>query len=192
MRKDIQKAIEVLKKGGIIVFPTDTAYGIGCRMDDEKAIERLFKIRKRPKTQATPVLIDSLTMAQRYAKGIKKKVRELMKNYWPGGLTIVLEARENLVPLLVRGGEKTIGLRIPNHPVPLALINGLGVPILGPSANFHGEKTPYSYKDLDPKLVKLVDYVIKGTCQIKKPSTVIDVSKEKWVIIRQGAVDIKI
>lgn len=190
--EEIQKASEVLRKGGIVIFPTDTAYGIGCRMDNEKAVEKLFEIRKRPKNQAVPVLIDSISMAEKYSKRITKKVRKLMENYWPGGLTIILEAKKELVPLLVRGGGETVGLRIPNHPIPLALIKRLNVPILGPSANFHGEKTPYSFFDLDPKIIKMVDYVIKGVCQIRKPSTVIDVSKNKWVIIRQGAVDIKL
>jgi L-threonylcarbamoyladenylate synthase len=96
------------------------------------------------------------------------------------------------VSSFVRGGGSTLGVRIPNHPIALSLIKGVGVPILGPSANFHGEKTPYCFKDLDPNLIALVDYIVEGECIIKQPSTVIDCSIKPWKIIRQGAIKIKL
>lgn len=192
IKRDIKKAIELLKNGGIVVFPTDTAYGVGCRMDDEKAVAKLFRIRKRPETQAVPVLVNNIKMAKKYSKNLKDEIEQLMRKYWPGALTIVVPCKKRLVPELVRGGGETIGLRIPNHDIPLTIIEELQVPILGPSANFHGEPTPYSFKDLDPKFVKLVDYVIKGECPLRKVSTVIDVSQRKWRILREGAVKIKI
>jgi len=190
---DIQQAIKVLKNGGIVIFPTDTAFGIGCRIDDVKAIERLFDIRKRPPTQATSVLVHNLEMAQEYVKTIPNEVFErLIKPYWPGALTIVLPCRIEKVPKTVMGGGDTIGVRIPNHPLVLDIIKGVGVPILGPSANFHEKKTPYKFEDLDKKLVRLVDYVVSGECSIKQMSTVIDCSKKSWKIVRQGAVELKL
>src|SRR3989344_4845508 len=123
MKAYIKDAIKVLRDGGIVIFPTDTAFGIGCRIDDEKAIEKLFRIRQRPKDQATPVLVDSLEMAKDYLSPIPKDViDELIKPYWPGGLTIVLPCRIDKVPKLVRGGGKTIGVRIPDNPVILEII----------------------------------------------------------------------
>jgi len=191
MKAYIKDAIKVLRDGGIVIFPTDTAFGIGCRIDDEKAIEKLFKIRQRPKDQATPVLVDSLEMAKDYLSPIPKDViDELIKPYWPGGLTIVLPCRIDKVPKLVRGGGKTIGVRIPDNPVILEIIKGVGVPILGPSANFHGEKTPYRFEDLDKDIVKLVDYVVFGECSVKQASTVIDCSINPWKVIRKGAVEL--
>ena len=191
--EEIRKGIKVLKEGGIVIFPTDTAFGIGCRIDDEKAIERLFEIRKRPRIQATPVLVDMLEMAQEYLLPIPRNVIDkLIKPYWPGALTIILYCNKVKVPSLVRGGGSTLGVRMPNHQVTQAIISGVGVPILGPSANFHGEKTPYRFEDLDGKLVKLVDYVLEGECPLKKPSTVIDCSKSPWQVIRYGALDIKL
>lgn len=185
----IQKAIEILKQGSIVVFPTDTAFGVGCRIDDEKAARRLFKIRKRPKTQPAPVLVDTVKMAQDYLQPIPKEVIDkLIEPYWPGALTIILPSIVVKVPKLVRGGNETLGVRIPNHLTARALIRGVGVPILGPSANFHGEKTPYIMADLDPKFVKMVDYVVEGECTIKQPSTVIDCTKKPWKILRVGAV----
>ncbi len=189
--KKIEQAIEILKKGGLVIFPTDTAFGIGCRIDDEAAVKRLFAIRKRPVTQATPVLVDTVLMAQKYLTPISKEVVDkLVEPYWPGALTIVLPCKMEKVPSLVRGGGNTIGVRIPNHKSARALIQGVGVPILGPSANFHGEKTPYSFDDLDLKLVGQVDFVVDGICSVRQASTVIDCSKKPWTILRRGAVRI--
>lgn len=189
----IKEAVQILKNGGIVIFPTDTAFGIGCRIDNEKAIERLFKIRRRPKTHATPVLVDTIEMAQEYLVPFPQDVIDkLIKPYWPGALTIILCCNKVKVPLLVRGGGGTLGVRIPDHKIILKIIKGVGVPILGPSANFHGEKTPYCFKDLDPNLIALVDYIVEGECIIKQPSTVIDCSIKPWKIIRQGAIKIKL
>lgn len=191
MDKHIKKAVEVLKGGGIVIFPTDTAFGIGCLIDNEKAVKRLFKIRKRPETQATPVLVDTVKMAQNYLKPIPQEViDQLVEPYWPGALTIVLESRTDKVPELVRGSTSTLGVRIPSHPIARSIIRNVGAPILGPSANFHGEKTPYSFEDLDPELVKLVDYVVPGECTVKQASTVIDCSTKTWKVLREGAIKI--
>lgn len=188
MKLDLNKAIETLKNGGIVIYPTDTALGIGCRIDDTHAVDRLFELRKRPRTQAVPVLVASKETALAYFSSPSKIVRRLMDEYWPGALTIVAPCNKNIVYSPIRGSGDTIGLRMPDHPDALHIIEGVGVPILGPSANFHGEKTPYRLSDLDPKLVKLVDLVIPGECTLKQPSTVVDCSVDPYRILRQGAV----
>lgn len=188
---NIEEATEVLRQGGIVIYPTDTAFGIGCRIDNLNSIKRLFKLRKRPFSQATPVLVDSIKMAASYLLSpVSDNVRLLMKDYWPGALTIVSHCRKDKVPSLVRGGGETIGVRQPNHEVVLKLISGVNVPILGPSANFHGLSTAYSFMQLDKDLIKLVDYVLEGNCQAGTVSTVIDCSRDVWKIIRQGAVTV--
>lgn len=185
------KAIEILKQGGVVIFPTDTAFGIGCRIDNEAAIKRLFTIRKRPETQATPVLVANKAMAAEYLIKIPEDVEEnLITPYWPGALTIVLPCRTEKIPELVRGGRDTLGVRMPNHPTALDIINKVGVPLLGPSANFHGEKTPFAFEELDPELVKLVDFVVPGECVSKQASTVVDCSVIPWKILRQGAITV--
>jgi L-threonylcarbamoyladenylate synthase len=190
---DVQKAIEILKNGGIVIFPTDTAFGIGCRIDDTEAVKRLFTIRKRPETKAVPVLISSLHMAEEYVEEISQEVIEKLINpYWPGAVTVVLKSKTDNVPSQVRGGGETIGLRVPDHLTPLALINGVGVPILGTSANFAGEETPYIFERLNRELVKLVDYVVPGECHSKKASTVIDCTQIPWKVLRQGAVNLEL
>lgn len=194
MEHNIEKAIDIIKNGGIAIFPTDTAFGIGCRIDSESAVKRLFSLRKRPETQATPVLVDTVKMAQDYLlRPIPKEVIDnLIEPYWPGALTIVLPCQTDKVLSLVRGGGNNLGVRIPNHKTARRLIREVGIPLLGPSANFHGEKTPYSFTDLDPKLTTLVDIVVAGECSVCNASTVIDCSEKPWRILRQGAIKLEI
>ncbi|MBI5619695.1 threonylcarbamoyl-AMP synthase [Candidatus Gottesmanbacteria bacterium] len=188
MEHDIQQAIQILKDGGIIIYPTDTAFGIGCRIDYHAAVDRLFKLRRRPLRQAMPVLVSSIEMALTYFDSPSDIVRRLMEDYWPGALTIVAPCRKELIYSPIRGSGQTAGLRMPNHDIPLKIIEAAGVPVLGPSANFHGAPTPYRVEDLDAELVRLVDLVVPGNCTVKQASTVVDCSIDPYRIIRQGAV----
>lgn len=194
MNNQIEEAIRILNNGGIVIFPTDTAFGIGCRMDREETIKRLFSIRKRPETQATPVLVSGKEMAKKYLTplpaqaGLPKSVEKLMDTYWPGGLTIVYTSKIDLVPDLVRGGSHNLGVRMPDHETALSLIDQINVPLLGPSANFHEQPTPYTLSELDPELIKLVDYVVSGECKMKVASTVVDCTISPAKILRQGSV----
>lgn len=183
---DLKKAISIIKNGGIVIFPTDTAFGIGCRIDSEQALEKLFKIRKRSFDKAVPVLFDSVEMVNDYVVAYDEKVQKLMEKYWPGALTIILECNLKKVPDLVRGGGNTLGVRIPNNKTTVELIKGVGVPVVGTSANFSGQKTPFSLEGLDKELIKLVDFVLEGEIQGNRASTVIDCTKQPWNIIRQG------
>jgi len=190
------EAVNFLKNGGIVIFPTDTAIGIGCRIDNEDAVKKIFKIRNRPENKPVLALVDSVEMAEKYLLPIPQKVKdELIKFYWPGKLTIILQSRIDNVPNLVRGGENTLGIRFPKDPMLLELIKKVGVPIVAPSANFAGDKTPFSFKDLNQKLVKQVDYVLNKKTNSpadgeKDVSTVIDCTVTPWKIIRNGAVQI--
>lgn len=191
MNNQIDQAVEVLKGSGIVIFPTDTAIGIGCRIDRENAVKRLFRIRRRPKTKAVPVLFSSVDMVRKYVFKIPQDVENLMKKYWPGALTIILRCNRVKVPSLVRGGGQTLGVRIPNHKIILRIISSVGVPVLGPSANFSGENPPFKFEDLNPKLVNLVDYVLNTEASLAgNVSTVIDCSTKSWKVIREGAVKI--
>lgn len=187
---EVEQAIKIVKKGGIVIIPTDTAFGISCRMDNEPAIKKLFDIRKRPESQATPVLFDSIERVREFVT-FDSSVEELMIKYWPGALTIVLKCDTSKVPGLVRGGGENLGVRIPDHLIPRRIAEEIGVPILGPSANFHGEQTPYKFEELDKSLTKLVDFIVEGkTKGGNLASTVIDCTEKPWRIIRQGAVKI--
>lgn len=185
-----QKAISILTAGGIIIFPTDTAFGIGCRIDKPEAIDRLFEIRKRPVTQALPVLVRSMDQALPFYQHSSDIVRRLMKTYWPGALTIIDTCKKELLYSPIRGGGDTIGMRHPKHEVLQQILDGVGVPIVGPSANIHGEPTPYRFEDINPKLLQLVDGVVPGVCTAGNVSTVVDCSVTPYRIIRQGAVKV--
>ena len=186
---EIEKACDILNNGGIVIFPTDTAFGVGCRIDNVKSIERLFEIRKRPESQATPVLFNSIKMVEDYLLPIQPDVYPLMKTHWPGALTIVLPCKLDKVPSLVRGGGTNLGVRIPDHEIPLELIRRINTPILGPSANFHGANTPFSYSDIDPAFIELVDFSLTGeTKDEKNVSTIIDCSTRPWKVLRKGMV----
>jgi L-threonylcarbamoyladenylate synthase len=191
MNENIKKAIEIVKNGGIVIFPTDTAFGIGCRIDDKSAVDRLFSLRNRPLTQATPVLVASLRQALPYLDSVSDTARYFMNTYWPGALTIVTKCKTDTVYDLVRGGGNTIGVRMPDHNDVLEIIDAVGVPILGPSANFHGEKTPFLFEDLNPNLIQAVDFVLPGICKRKIVSTVVDCTVIPYVILRQGAVKLE-
>lgn len=184
----ISHAAKVVRDGGIIIFPTDTAYGIGCRVDNQQAVSRLFEIRRRPLAQPTPVLVSSVVMAREWFGQTSDLVEKLMDRYWPGALTIIAPCRNPLVAKLVCGPGPTIGLRQPDHETALEIISRVGVPILGPSANFHGGPTPFSVAGLNPELVKLVDAVIDGETRASGVSTVADCTGSHPLILRQGAV----
>jgi L-threonylcarbamoyladenylate synthase len=185
----IDEAIKIIKQGGVVIFPTDTAFGIGCSIENEIAVKRLFEIRKRPEEKAMPVLFDSITQVKNYIRPFDSKVEGLMKKYWPGALTIVFNCKTDKVPSLVRGGGDTLGVRIPDHELALGLIRGADVPIVGSSANFSGEKTPFTLEALDKSLIKLVDFVLEGKTKDRMcASTVIDCTKTPWQVIRQGEI----
>lgn len=196
MDEEIKKAIKILNQGGIVVFPTDTVYGVGCRIDNEKAVKKLFEIRSRPPEKAVPVLVSGISQAHEYFLDFPQEIEKLMEKYWPGALTIVYKCKKEKVPSLVRGGGETIGLRMPNHEITLALIKNVSVPILGPSANFHNNSTPKNFSELDPEFVKLVDFVIseetnlfiKGEIKLGVSSTVLDCTQKPFKIIRLGGV----
>lgn len=191
MNQDVFMAIDVLKNGGIVIFPTDTAFGIGCRIDDKQAVARLFSLRKRDIHKATPVLVSGVAMAQEWVDEVPENAHKLMEKHWPGGLTIVLKSTDTRVVSTVKGGGNTLGLRMPDLTELRAIISHVCVPIIGTSANFAGEETPFSQEELNPELVKLVDFVLPGSTKGQRvSSTVVDCTVEPFKILRQGAVEL--
>lgn len=178
MDDQIEKAIRVLKNGGIVIFPTDTVYGIGCRIDNRAAVDRIYQIKNTPKDQPFPVLISSVDQLRKYAK-ITKQAENLIKKHWPGALTIILQSKKS---------KEQIGFRMPDSSVIKALVEGVGMPIIGTSANFHKSAPPKTYEELDSNFTKLADFVLKGECKLGKESTVVDATGDVPKILRQGAI----
>lgn len=192
MNKDIEKAAEIIQNGGIVLLPTDTVFGICCRIDNENALKKLFAIKKRDLSQAVPILVSSTEMVKAYARPFDEKVEKLMEDYWPGGLTIILPCQTEKVLPEVRGNGDTVGFRIPDMLPTFQIIEKVGVPIVGTSANFHGKPSRTKWQELDPELVKLVDFVLPEDSLGGVASTVVDCSTPSWKILREGAVALSV
>lgn len=186
---DPTKIARVFKDGGIVIFPTDTVWGIGCVYDNDKSIKSLYKIKKRQADKPSSLLIPNITWVSKLAKCTQAQYN-LLSKYWPGSLTVVLPAKDNIVDcdFVSKNGE--VGLRIPDHYRLLEVLKILGKPILGPSANFAGKTPPSKKSQLDPKLIEFADAVFDSRNGHGLESTVITFRNNKVVTLRAGAVKI--
>jgi L-threonylcarbamoyladenylate synthase len=185
---ELNKIVKIIKAGGVVIFPTDTVWGIGVSIDRPQAIKRLYQIKKREKNKATAVLTADLKMARKYGYFNHRAVK-LAEKYWPGGLTLIVKAKKT-VPRLIRGNNNSVGLRQPNHKFLLALLKCLNCGLVASSANFSGQPPPQKIKNLNKILVNLADYLIEGEAGGDQPSTVIDTTVKPFKVIRQGEVKI--
>lgn len=186
---DPQVIAKVFAKGGIVIFPTDTVWGIGCVYDDDQAVKRLYSIKNRLPDKPTSLLIPNSNWVNRLAI-INPSEKKILNKYWPGALTVVLPAKKEIENKSFVSTTKKVGVRIPNHQKLLEVIKILDKPILGPSANFASKTPPQTIFQLDPNLLKLVDAVFRSTDGSGKESTVITFENENLVILRDGAVKI--
>lgn len=184
---DTQEVIESLKNGKVGIFPTDTAFGMGCRIDEVSAVERVYKLRKRPSEKALLALVSSIDMAKEYVE-IDEKVLKFANKYWPGGLTVVLKCYKDKVPSIVRAGGETLAVRVPDHLQIRDIIEKVGVPIVAPSANKSGKPTPFTIEEVDENLQREVDFVLPGVCTMKGVSTIVDATSTPIKVLRQGVV----
>ncbi len=183
-----RRAVQALREGQVIVYPTDTVYGLGCRIDDERAVRRIFAIKNRPPTDPLPVLLADPAQAAEYARDVPELARRLMARFWPGPLTLVLR-RSPRVPPVVTGGTDTVALRVPNHPVPRALVRAAGVPLVGTSANSHGMPAPVTAQLAVFDLGDRVDLVLDGgRTPAGRESTVVDLTGQAPRVVREGAI----
>lgn len=188
----IQNAINTIRNGGVVVFPTDTAYGIGCRMDNVHAVDRIFKIKERSKGNPLLVLVDSIKMAEAYVEIPDDVRRKLLDFYWPGGLTVFFRTKKNKVPDIVTAKTDILAVRLPKDKTLQEMIHAVGVPIIATSANKSGKETPYNAGSVDEDIKRQADMVLDGECTYKKESTIVDTTVSPWKIIREGAIAIKI
>lgn len=190
MNRQMEKAVEVFKKEGIVIFPTDTAIGIGCRIDAVESVKRVFDIKKRDFNKPLLALVDSIKMAKKYVSIPKDVQKKILDKYWPGGLTVFLKCDLKKVPSIVRSGTDSLAVRLPKHVDIRNIIKKVGVPILATSANFSGDATSYSISEVNKELLLKADLILNGECTYKKESTIIDCTVTPWKIIRKGIVKI--
>jgi tRNA threonylcarbamoyl adenosine modification protein (Sua5/YciO/YrdC/YwlC family) len=182
----IRQAVESLQQGGIIIYPTDTVYGLGCDILQQKAVERICRIKKTdPKKAQLSFVCSDLSNLSDYAKPLSNPVYRLLKEYLPGPYTFILPASK-MVPKLMQSKKDTIGLRVPDNTIAQAIIKELGRPIL--SASLPGEMVE-DYTDpevMHQNFMNEVDFVIDGGIGGMIPSTVIDCTGEEPFVIREG------
>ena len=185
--KQIEKAVEILRKGGVVAYPTDTVYGLGTGIYNESGIRRVYEIKKRSSGVALPVLLADISQLREVARDLSPKAWRLINQFMPGGLTLIVYRSLAISDLITAGGN-TVAIRIPDHPVPRALIQGLGSPIVGTSANISGKPTLISAEDVRSELGKSVDLVIDAEpAPNGRESTVIDLAGDIPVVLREGA-----
>lgn len=187
-RVELNKAASIIRSGGIVAFPTESFYGLGVSAWDEKAIQRLFTIKKREENRPILLLIPSTILLNQYVIHIPDIAIQIMEKFWPGGLTLIFEANPDLPRLLTSGGGK-IGLRLSSHPVATALVRAVGTPITGTSANISGQAACSNAEAVRHSLGMSVDFVLDGgETEGGKGSTVMDITVNPPTILREGMV----
>ena len=184
----IQTAAAVVKKGGVVAFPTTGLYGLGVDAFNAAGVDRLFDIKQRFRDKPILILIDSPTQLQGLAAVIPDTAVRIMDHFWPGGVTLVFEAAAG-VPEILTANTGKIGIRLAGHPVAAALVSAAKGPITGTSANFSGSVGCRRVEDLDPALIRRLDFIIdSGPLKGGRGSTVVDVTGKRPRILREGAV----
>jgi L-threonylcarbamoyladenylate synthase len=165
----------------IIIYPTDTVYGIGCPIDDEDAIKKVFDIKKRSLLLPLSVAFHDIEQLSEYAI-IDEKQSEFIRENWNKETTFIVRKNDK-IPSVVTAGSDKVGARIPDHPEVRNLIEEFG-PIITTSANISGEKAPASFEELNIDIIKKADLLVKGKCKFGKPSIIWDLTKEPYEVVR--------
>jgi L-threonylcarbamoyladenylate synthase len=185
--RETEEAVKILRNGGVIAFPTDTVYGLGADAFNARAVERVYEIKNRPKNQQFPLLIADVKQMTTLAGQIPETAWFLARRFWPGGLTLVLSKKDSLPAYLASG--RTIAVRVPDHPICLAIIEGLGNPITGTSANASGRPAALTAEEVEQQLGGKIDLIVDGSkCPGGKESTIVDTTREPPIILRQGII----
>ena len=189
--ENIKQAAAFIRNGALVAVPTETVYGLAGNGLDASAVSRIYEVKGRPAVKPLSLMVPGEEAMDLYCRDVPKQARALAAKFWPGPLTIVLPAKEE-IPGIVLAGGKTVGLRCPDHPLTLALLRECGLPLAAPSANPSGEPSPKTAEQVlgyfDGKIEAVID---GGPCGIGTESTLIDMSGKPYRILRQGALDRK-
>lgn len=189
VESDLRRAVEILRRGGIVAFPTETVYGLGCDAFNEKAVERLYELKKRPKNKPLIVGVGKIEDIYDIAE-VNETAEKLIKAFFPGSLTLVLKNKK--IPSIVTANSEKVAVRMPAHEIPLKLSKELGRPIVVPSANISGRPSPTKFEHVIADFGDTIDAVIIGECKIGIESTILDVTVSPAKLLRPGAVSTEI
>ena len=184
----ISEAAQILKVGGLVAVPTETVYGLAANGFLENAVSKIYEVKGRPENKPLSLMVKGAEAIEALCEDVPKAAYTLADVFWPGPLTIVMKAKKT-IPDIVRAGGDTVGLRCPDHPQLSALLSEIDFPLAAPSANPSGEKSPVKAEDVlkyfDGKIEGIID---GGECTLGRESTIIDLSKTPYTILREGAV----
>lgn len=187
----VEEAARIIREGGLVAFPTETVYGLGARADAAAAVERVFAAKGRPRSHPLIVHLASAEDLANWAREIPPSARRLADVFWPGPLTLVLPRRPSVLDTIT-GGRDTVALRVPRHPLALALIRASGVAIAAPSANKFGHVSPTSAAHVRSEGfdddVALLD---GGECEVGLESTILDLTSPVPALLRPGGIDVE-
>lgn len=183
------QAVDIIRSGGIVAFPTETVYGLGADATNAEAVGKIFEAKGRPTDNPLIVHVDSKETAINYVDDVSDKALKLMDAFWPGALTLIMKSKPRIFAQNVTADLETVGIRVPNHPVALNLLKRVQLPIAAPSANTSGKPSPtlaeHVYHDMEEKIPLILD---GGPTKIGIESTVLDMTSEPPVILRPGNV----
>lgn len=185
--KAIAEAAATIRSGRLVVYPTETVYGVGADACSDEAVAKVFSVKVRPIEDPISIAVSSLEMARQFTQ-MTPKAEAIFKKFLPGPLTVILEAKPTVSKLLMAGTEK-VGVRVPEHQVTLKLLDFVGGPITSTSANLSGKPAPSTAREALDQLGKNVDLVLdSGKCKLGVPSTVVDLTKEPFEVLREGPI----
>jgi L-threonylcarbamoyladenylate synthase len=185
---EVRRAAEILGRGGLVAFPTETVYGLGADATSAKAVARLYAVKRRPAGHPVIVHFASAQDAFTWAREVPPGARELAARFWPGPLTLILE-RSTLAQDFVTGGQDSVGLRVPSHPVAQSLLQAFGKGVAAPSANRFGRVSPTTAAHVREDLGAEVDLVLEGgSSEVGIESTIVDFSTASPAVLRPGHV----
>ena len=188
IEKRVKEAVEVIKMGGIIIAPTDTVYGIIADALNEKAVEKIYEIKKRKKTNPLSILVSNKDMLKKVVKKVSFEEEKIIDKFFPGAITLIFEKNEQ-IPDIVTSGLDTVGIRMPNDKFLLKAIELLGSPIVATSLNLAGEESKTNLDNISKEILNNVDYVIdNGNTKIGVASTVAKIDGKKIEILREGTI----
>ena len=186
--EETEQAASMLRKGGLVAVPTETVYGIAASAEDGVAVQMIYDLKDRDYDKPVSVLVTGMDMVEKYCQNIPPVAYRLAEKYWPGPLTMILEDRE-VVPAMVTADTGTLGVRCPDHPLTLAIIEKAGVPLAAPSANPSGDEPAKTAQEvLDYFNRKIEGVVDGGPCAMGVASTILDLTEEEPKVLREGGI----